>query len=128
MIKFLIRSVVAAAALWVAAYFLDGITTPDAQSDQQFVLYLLGAGAIFTLVTMIIRPVVVVLSIPLYILTLGLFAIVVNALMLLLSSWIANQFGWGLHVESFWWAVAGGLIISVFMMIVDALLPRNLRR
>lgn len=128
MVKFLVRSVVAAAALWVASYFLDGIHAPEAQSDQQFILYLIGAGAIFTAVTMIIRPIVVVLSIPFYILTLGLFALVVNALMLMLSSWIANQFDWGLHVESFGWAVLGGLIISIFMMVTDSILPRSFRR
>lgn len=126
--KLIVRTLVSALALWLTSLLLTGIDAPSAQSDTQFVLYLIGAGAIFALVTAIIRPIIVVLSIPFYILTLGLWALVVNALILLLSSWIANQFGWGLTVDGFWWAVAGGVVIAIITMIIDAFLPKGLRR
>lgn len=126
--KFIVRTLVSALALWLTSLLLPGIEAPAAQSDTQFALYLLGIGAIFTLVSMIIRPIIVVLSIPFYILTLGLWALVVNALILLLSSWIADQFGWGMTVDGFWWAVAGGLVIAIIIMIIDAFLPKSLRR
>ncbi|WP_182353084.1 phage holin family protein [Flaviflexus huanghaiensis] len=126
--KFIVRTLVAALALWLTSLLLPGIEAPQAQSDTQFVLYLIGIGAIFTLVSLIIRPIIVVLSIPLYILTLGLWALVVNAIILLFSSWIANQFGWGMMVDGFWWAVAGGFVIAVIIMIIDAILPESLRR
>ncbi|AZN30225.1 phage holin family protein [Flaviflexus salsibiostraticola] len=126
--KFIVRTLVSALALWLTSLLLPGIEAPAAQSDTQFALYLLGIGAIFTLVSMIIRPIIVVLSIPFYILTLGLWALVVNALILLLSSWIADQFGWGMTVDGFWWAVAGGLVVAIIIMIIDAFLPKSLRR
>lgn len=128
MAKFLIRSAIAGLALWLCSVLLSGIHAPVAQSEWQFIGYLFGAGVIFTLVTMLVRPVVVLFSIPLYILTLGLFSLVVNALMLMLSSWLADQVGWGLHVDGFWWAVLGGLLISIVFMVVDLLLPKELRR
>lgn len=126
--KFIVRTLVSALALWLTSLLLPGIEAPAAQSDTQFALYLLGIGAIFTLVSMIIRPILVVLSIPFYILTLGLWALVINALILLLSSWIADQFGWGMTVDGFWWAVAGGLVVAIIIMIIDAFLPKSLRR
>lgn len=126
--KLIVRTLVSALALWLTSLLLDGVHAPPAQSDSQFVLYLLGAGLIFTLVTSIIRPIVVILSIPFYIVTLGLWALVVNAIILLMSSWLAGQFGWGLTVDGFWWAVAGGLVIAIIAMIADAVLPRELRR
>ncbi|MEZ7898635.1 MAG: phage holin family protein [Flaviflexus sp.] len=126
--KFIVRTVITALALWLTSLMLPGITAPEAQSDGQLALYLLGAGAIFVAISAIIRPVVVVLSIPLYILTLGLWVLIVNALMLMLSSWLANQFGWGLTVDSFAWAIAGGFVIAVILMVVDWFLPREFRK
>ena len=97
--KLIVRTLVSALALWLTSLVLDGVQAPSAQSDTQFVLYLLGAGLVFAVVTAIIRPIIVILSIPFYILTLGLWALVVNAVILLLSSWISEQFGWGLSVD-----------------------------
>ena len=126
--KLIVRTLVSALALWLTSLVLNGVQAPSAQSDTQFVLYLLGAGLVFGVVTAIIRPIIVILSIPFYILTLGLWALVVNAVILLLSSWISEQFGWGLSVDGFWWAVAGGLVIAIIIMVVDAFLPKELRR
>ena len=126
--KFIVRTLVSALALWLTSLLLTGVEAPTAQTDREFVLYLLGAGAIYALVTAIIRPILVVLSIPFYILTLGLWSVVVNAAILLLSSWLANQFGWGLTIADRWSAVLGGLVMAIIIMIVDGFLPKDLRR
>ena len=78
---------------------------------------------VFTLVNMIVKPLVKLLSFPLYILTLGLFSLVVNALMLMLAGWISTSLGFGLEVEGFWWAVAGGLIIGIVSWALTLVLP-----
>ena len=126
--KFLVRSVVAAIALWLCSVLLPGISAPPAQDNTQLALYLLATGAIFTLVATIIRPILVVLSLPFYIITLGLFSLVINAVVLLLSSAIANHFGWGLSVDNFFWVILGGLLIAIVVMILDIFLPSKYRR
>ena len=70
-------------------------------------------AAIFGLVNSFVRPVVRLLSLPLYLLTLGLFFLVVNTLMLLLTAWIAEQGGIDFHVDGFWTAMVGAVVISV---------------
>ncbi|MEV5922602.1 phage holin family protein, partial [Streptomyces pseudogriseolus] len=78
---------------------------------------------IFGVVNFLVKPVVKLLSLPLLILTLGLFTLVVNALMLLLTSWLADQLDLSFHVEGFWTAVLGGLIISVVSWALNVVLP-----
>ena len=78
---------------------------------------------IFGVVNFLVKPVVKLLSLPLLILTLGLFTLVVNALMLLLTSWLADQFDLSFHVDGFWTAVVGGLIISVVSWALNVILP-----
>lgn len=136
--KFLVRTGVNAAALWVAVFLLSGVTLKGAVSPdnpianaspgwQQFAYYLL-AGAILALANSLVRPVVKFLSFPAYILTFGLFFIVVNALMLMLTSWITGNFDIGVFVDGFWWAVAGGIVIGLINTLFDALLPKDYRR
>ena len=69
------------------------------------------------------RPIVNILSLPLIVLTLGLFLLVTNALMLLLTSRLADTFGLEFHVEGFWTAVFGAIVISIASMIAAAILP-----
>ena len=120
--KFLVWLVVNAAALGVATWLFDGITlTGDSDGDR--IVTLLVVGAIFGVVTSVVRPIVNILSLPLIILTLGLFLLVTNALMLLLTSKLADTFGLEFHVEGFWTAVFGALVISLASMVVESLLP-----
>ena len=120
--KFVIWLIVNAAALGVATWLFDGITlTADTTSDK--VVTLLIVGAIFGAITAVIKPIVNLLSLPLIILTLGLFLLVTNALMLLLTSKLADTFGLEFHVEGFWTAVFGALVISIASMVVESLLP-----
>jgi putative membrane protein len=120
--KFIVWLVVNAVALGVAVWLFDGITLTG-NSDGDRIVTLLIVGAIFGVVTSVVRPIVNVLSLPLIILTLGLFLLVTNALMLLLTSKLADTFGLEFHVDGFWTAVFGALVISIASMIVESLQP-----
>ena len=118
----MIRLIVNAIALWVATVIVSGVELEGA-SNQDRVITLLVVAAIFALVNVVVRPIVKILSLPLYVLTLGLFTFVVNALMLLLTSWIADQFDVPFSVDGFWSAILGGLVISFVSWILNLLLP-----
>jgi putative membrane protein len=87
---------------------------------------LLIVALIFGLVNAVIRPLLILLSLPLEILTLGLFIFVINAFMLLLTSWIAQAIGLGFRVDKFFAALLGALIISVVSFILSRAVTRNL--
>lgn len=109
-------------ALWVAAALISGIEFGG--EGGQMVLTIALVAAIFGVLNALVRPVVQVLSIPLIVLTLGLFLLVINAFMLSLTSWVSGLLDLDFHVESFFWdAVLGSIIISIVSMVVGALLP-----
>jgi putative membrane protein len=116
-----------ALALGVAVWLFDGITLTGDNRTDRFVQLVI-VGAIFGLINMIVRPVVNLLSLPLIILTLGLMLIVVNALMLLLTSKIADSTDLGFHVDGFWTAVWGSIVISIASMVLSAIFPSPSRR
>jgi len=117
-----IRLIVNAIALWVATLIVSGVEL-EGGSTQDRVITLLVVAVIFAVVNVVVRPIVNILSLPLYVLTLGLFTFVVNALMLLLTSWIADQFDVPFNVDGFWSAVLGGLVISFVSWLLNLLLP-----
>lgn len=120
----LIRILTNACALAVAAWlFADIRITGD--SDRDRILTLVLVALVFGVVNEFVRPVVAFLSLPLYLLTLGLMFFVVNALMLMLTSWIADQIDLGFHVRGFWTAVFGAIVISIVGWVVGQLLPEN---
>lgn len=123
MISFLVRLIVTGIALWVATEVIDGVTvTSDSTSNQ--VVTLLLVALIFGLVNAFIKPFVKLLSLPLLILTLGLFTFIVNALMFWLTSWIAEQLDLPFHVDGFFWAaVLGALVVSFVSWLLSLLLP-----
>ncbi|GHH95194.1 phage holin family protein [Streptomyces capillispiralis] len=122
MMNFLVKTIANAGALAVAVWLLDKITlTGDSTGKKIGTLVLV--ALIFGLVNVLVKPLVKLLSLPLLILTLGLFTLVVNALMLLLTSWLADQVDLSFHVEGFWTAVLGGLIISVVSWALNVVLP-----
>ncbi len=120
--QLIIRLVVNGVALWIAALVVDGVEI-DASSTRDEVLTVLVVAAVFAVVNVLVRPIVRLLSLPLYVLTLGLFILVVNALMLLLTSWIADLLDVPFHVDGFWAAVLGGLVISFVSWALSLLLP-----
>ena len=89
-------------ALFVAAWLLSGLSYG---SDWWALLV---AGLVFTLVNLLLKPVLAVLSIPFIIATLGIFYLLINVLMLYLTHWIVSQF----TIASFWWAVLAAIIVS----------------
>ncbi len=123
MTNFVVKTLANAAALAVAIWLLAGITLDDQAPLGRRALTLILVALVFGLVNIIVKPVVKFFSLPLFIITLGLFTLVVNALMLLLTSWLAEQLDLSFHVDGFWTAVLGGLIISVVSWAVNLALP-----
>ncbi|KAB1149309.1 phage holin family protein [Streptomyces luteolifulvus] len=120
--NFVVKTLANAGALAVAVWLLDKITlTGDSTGNKVGTLILV--ALLFGLVNFFVKPIVKVLTFPLFILTLGLITLVVNALMLLLTSWLADEFDLSFHVEGFWTAVVGGLIISVVSWALNVVLP-----
>jgi putative membrane protein len=121
-VRFIVRVLAGAVALAVAAALIGGISVGPGTTSER-VLTLLAVAVIFGLVNAIVRPIARLLSIPLLILTLGLFTFVVNALMLLLTAWIASQFDLAFEVDGFWSALLGAVVISVVTFVINVLLP-----
>ena len=117
-----IRLLVNAIALAVASWLVAGITLQGATTGRQ-ILTLLIVAAIFGLVNAIVKPIVKLLSLPFIILTLGLLTFVINAFMLWLTSWITGKLDVQFHVDGFWSALLGALIITVVGMILNVILP-----
>jgi putative membrane protein len=117
-----------ALGLAAAAWLLDGIrfdgATRGLAEVQDKLLPLLGVALVLGLVSRVVRPLVTLLSLPLVILTIGLFLLVINALMLMLTGAIAGGLGVGFHVDGFWTAFVGGIIITIVTWGVDRVLDR----
>lgn len=122
MMNFVVKTLANAGALGVAIWLLQDITLTG-ESTGKKALTLILVALVFGFVNVLVKPIVKLLTLPLFILTLGLITLVVNALMLLLTSWLAEQFDLGFHVEGFWTAVVGGLIISVVSWALNVVLP-----
>lgn len=120
--KFLIWVIVNAAALALATWLLGGITLTGS-SDGNRIVTLVLVALIFGVVNAVVRPIVKTLSFPFIILTLGLLIFVINAAMLLLTSLISEQVGLGFHVDGFWTAVLGGIIVMVATWVLEVVLP-----
>ena len=119
----LIRLVITAVSLWIATLLISGIElTTD--SVPQKIGTLLAVAVIFGIVNAVHRPIIKVIGCGLYVLTLGLIAIVVNGLLFMLVSWIAGQFDLAFHVDNFWpSAVLGALLVGVVSWLLNMLVP-----
>ncbi|KUO08677.1 phage holin family protein [Streptomyces sp. DSM 15324] len=120
--NFVVKTIANAGALAVAVWALSGITLSGDDKGKEIVT-LLGVALLFGLVNFLVKPIVKVLTFPLFILTLGLITLIVNALMLLLTSWLAGVLDLSFHVDGFWTAVGGGLIVSVVSWALNVVLP-----
>jgi putative membrane protein len=135
--SFLLRVLVNALAIWVAAWILPGMgiaadpSVVSAVGDETTasVLAYLFVGLVFGAVNAVVRPVLTILSLPITCLTLGLFAIVVNAAMLWLTSWLSSFTPLRLEIDSFLWtAVLATLIIGVVSLLMGWAVPDRERR
>jgi putative membrane protein len=112
-IELVIRWLLLAAAVWVAAEIVSGIQLEGIES-------ILIVGAILGVLNLYIKPVLMALTFPLTILTLGLFVIVINALLLLVTDWLAGEIdGINFNVDDFLAALLGALVISIVNMVLD---------
>lgn len=119
----IIRILVNALALAAAAYLITGIEiAPGQPAAEQIVTYAVIA-IIFGVVNAVIKPIVKTVGCAFYVLTLGLVALVVNALLLMLTAWAAGLFGFDFHIEGLWSAVLGGVVIAVVSWLLSLVLP-----
>jgi putative membrane protein len=114
MTRLVIHLVVSALLLWLVSQFVNGIYI------QGFGSALL-AALVLGIVNFLVRPILVIITLPITILTLGLFLIVINALMLLLTSSLVH----GFHVAGFIPALIGGILLGLFNLLASAVLYRS---
>jgi putative membrane protein len=126
-LRLIVQILAGGVALAVAAGLLDGISVGPGTTEER-VLTLLGVAVIFGLVNAIVRPIVRLLTFPLFVITLGLFTFIVNAFMLLLTAWIGDQFDLRFEVDGFVAALLGALVISVVSFLVNLVLPDRYER
>lgn len=125
----LLRIVINAVAIWLTTLIVAGVTvTPWTSGDwvATVVTYLIVA-IVFALVNSIVGTVIRIVAFPLYIVTLGLISFIVNGLLLMLVAAITSLFGFGLHVDGFWWGVLGALVFAVINGIFNLILRPQLR-
>ena len=120
--RFLIRWAITAGAVAVAAWLVPGIYVDEPHRIWAVLLVALVLG----LVNAFIRPIVALLSCGCIVLTLGLFTLVINALMLLLAQWVTVELlGLGFHVDGFWNALLGSVIISIVSFVASSLIGKG---
>ncbi len=130
--RFVVRLLINALALWLTTLLVAGVkvvpfapigSDPGAEGGTvETVLTYLLVALIFGIVNGVIGHFIRVVAFPLYILTLGLIALLVNGLLLLLVAWISDLLGFGLEVEGFWWGVLGALVLALFSWIIGIVL------
>lgn len=125
--SWILRLLVNAAALGVATWLLAGITLTAPTTDRKVVAMLVVA-LLFGILNALVKPIFALVTAPIVLLTLGLFLIVINAVMLLFTSWLAGLVGLGWSVEGFGTALLGAVIVSVVSFVIGAFLPDRSRR
>jgi putative membrane protein len=122
--RFLVRLVINAFALWLTTLIVAGVNVVayEPGGTLENILTFLLVALIFGVVNGVIGNLIRIVAFPLYILTLGLIALIVNGLLLLLVSWISGLIGFGLVVEGFWWGVLGALVLGLLSWFIGILL------
>ncbi|MHA0288917.1 phage holin family protein [Mycobacterium sp. C3-094] len=127
MTSFLLRAALTGVALWVVTLVVPGIAFVGGDSTAARIGIIFVVAVIFGLVNAIIKPIVQIISIPLYILTLGLIHIVINALMLWITSSITEHTThWGLSIDDFWWtAIWAAIVLSIVSWVLSLLVKAD---
>ena len=122
--RFLVRLLINSVALWLTTLIVAGVSVESYAPDDTLatVLTYLLVGLIFGVVNAVIGNFIRIVAFPVYVLTLGLIALVVNALLLLLVAWISDLIGFGLSVDGFWWGVLGAIVLGLLSWLIGVLL------
>lgn len=122
--RFLVRLAVNAVALWLTTFIVAGVTVVPYRVDDVLasVLTYLLVALVFGVVNGLLGNLIRIVAFPLYILTLGLIALVVNSLLLLLVAWLTQFTGFGLYVDGFWWGVLGAIVLALLSWLIGVLL------
>ncbi len=121
MTKFFLRWAINAIALYVAVQFVAGINFEGGWTGLLWLALIIG------LLNALVRPVLKLLTFPLIILTLGLFTVVINTIVLMLTSSIGQAFNLGLTVDGFWSALLGSIVISLVSVVLSLILRDELK-
>lgn len=121
-VSIIIRILVNAVALAAAVFLIDGLDV-DTTSTGELVVVYLALGVIFGVVNAVIKPIVKTVGCAFYVLTLGLISLVVNALLLLLTAWIAGVVGLPFTIAGFWPALLGAIVVAVVSWVLSLVLP-----
>ncbi|MEV5710200.1 phage holin family protein [Actinoallomurus sp. NPDC052274] len=116
--KILIRVVITAVALWAATLVVHGIDLTAATTPRK-IGTLVAVAVVFGLINQFIKPIVKTLGCLFYVLTLGLFALVVNGLLLWLASWAAGRLNLPFHVSGFWAAFWGAIVVGLVSWLLN---------
>ncbi|MEH6781507.1 MAG: phage holin family protein [Rhodoglobus sp.] len=119
----IVRLLINALALWLTTVVVAGVQIVSFApgGTLEVVLTFLIVAAVFGIVNGVLGNLIRIVAFPLYVLTLGLLALVVNGLLLLLTSWISSLFGFGLVVDGFWWGVLGALVLGLISWFIGIL-------
>jgi len=120
--RFLLRVLANMGALAVATWLFSGITL-TAPTTGRKVVTLLIVALIFGVVNAIVKPIFTLVTGCIVIVTLGLFLVVINALMLLLTSWLSDLFNLGWSVDGFWTALWASIVVSIVSFVLNAFIP-----
>jgi putative membrane protein len=110
----IVRFLLSGLAVFLTAYVLPGVYVANYG-------YAMLVAAVLSIVNIIVKPILIILTIPLTVLTLGLFLLVINAVVIMITDYLVPDF----HVDGFWWALAFSLILSIFNSLFSDLTKEN---
>jgi putative membrane protein len=117
--RFLLKLIINALALWLTTFIVSGVTVkPYAPGEVPTILTYLLIALIFGVVNGVLGTFIRIVAFPLYVLTLGLLALVVNALLLLLVAWISSLLGFGLYIDGFWAGFWGAIVLAIISWLI----------
>ncbi|MEA3350253.1 MAG: phage holin family protein [Chloroflexota bacterium] len=121
--RFIVRWAINAASLYTAIRIVPGIHAQDTHWAAIF-----GLALIFGLLNALLRPVLKFMTCPMIVLTLGLFTLLINAFMFYMAGAIGTRFGFGFHVDGFWYALLGSIVTSLVSVALSLLLKDELEK
>jgi putative membrane protein len=122
--KIVIHVIITALAVWLATVFIHGISV-TAHTTAEKIGTLLAVAIIFGIINAVLKPIIKAIGCAFYVLTLGLIALVVNALLFLLTGYLARKIGLPFHVHHFVPALLGALLVGVVSWVLGLILGDN---